>query len=55
MALLLCVGKIEMKSRNKLSNIVLLIAEVEQLLKPEEIAILEQNEAPNLEKLSTVS
>ncbi|KAL8484464.1 hypothetical protein ACS0TY_026955 [Phlomoides rotata] len=29
--------------------------QVEQLLKPEEIAILEQNEAPNLEKLSTVS
>lgn len=31
------------------------VAEVEQLLEPEERAIFEQNEAPNLDKLSTVS
>lgn len=49
---IVCIG---IKSRNTLSNMVLLIAEVEQLLRPEELAILEQNEAPNLEKLSTVS
>jgi len=32
-----------------------MIAEVEQLLEPEERAILQQNVTPNLEKISTVS
>lgn len=33
----------------------LLTADVENMLRPEEIAILEQNEAPNLEIISTVN